>query len=565
MSTDGLADLEALFHRVLDGTPAERAALLKQLRAEQPALHAEVLALLAAHETHGPVDELSELVNREANPVPASSALPERVGAYRVVELIAQGGMGSVYLAQRADGQFDQRVALKLMRSDMDDAYLRDRFLDERRILARIEHPNIARLLDGGFTENGQPYFAMEYVEGQPIDRYCAAHALSLRVRLALFRTVCLAVQFAHQNLVVHRDIKPANVLVAADGTVKLLDFGIARLVDPQLLPDTEARTRVGLRLLTPEYASPEQKAGEVVTTASDVYQLGLMLRQLITDSTAVPPDTSRGVPRDVLLIMGMATREEPARRYASAEQLAGDVNRYLNDMPVSARPDTVMYRTARFVSRHRFGVATAAAGVILLAGFAITTTLQGRRTARERDRAEQVTALLTSFFEASNPRVTRGDTLSVRDVLDRGATRVRSELREQPETQAALLYNLGIVYRQLGLLEQARTLFAEAMAVRRHVLPARHRDLTNSVRMMGITWTELGKPDSAVPLLREAANLVGRNDGKTSIAYANTIRDLAYGLQVANQGDEADQLYRQALAIHRVRRDTSNRDVATV
>ncbi len=565
MSTDGLAALEAVFHQVLDGTPAERAALLQQLRADQPALHAEVLALLAAHETPGPLDALGELVGGTGEPAPASFPLPERIGAYRVVELIARGGMGSVYLAQRADGQFEQRVALKLVRSDLDDPHLRDRFLDERRILARIEHPNIARLLDGGFAETGQPYFVMEYVEGEPIDRYCTTHKLSLRARLGLFRTVCGAVHVAHQHLVVHRDIKPANVLVAADGTVKLLDFGIAKLLDPELFPESEARTRAGLRLLTPEYASPEQKTGTAVTTASDVYQLGLMLRQLVIGSATEPPDTNhqRGVPRDVLLIMAAATREEPARRYASADQLSADVDRFLNGMPVSARPDTFLYRTSRFTSRHRYGVATAAAGVLLLAGFAVTTSMQGRRTARERDRAEQVTALLTSFFEANNPRVNRGDTLTVRDVLDRGAERVRNELRAQPETQAALLYNLGLVYRQLGLLEQARTLLTEALEIRRRVLPTRHRDLAASARMLGVTSSELGRPDSAVPLLREAAALVGRSEGNVSSAYAQAIRDLAYGLQIAGQREEAERLYHQALDIHRARGDTINLDVA--
>ena len=546
-----MAGLDELFHRALEFPPAARADWLRQLHTQNHPRHAELVELLAAHESTGPLDDLRAFVDRSSD----AADVPERIGAYQVVELIARGGMGAVYLGKRADGQFEQRVAIKLMRADMEDPLFREHFLNERRILARIEHPNISRLLDGGFTTAGQPYFVMEYVDGQPIDRYCEAHHLTLRARLELFRTVCQAVHHAHQYLVIHRDIKPANVLVGADGVAKLLDFGIARIIDADSTA-ARASTRPDMRLLTPEYASPELRSGEAVTTASDVFQLGLLLRRLVS---------ATGVPRDINLIIAKATREEAPRRYTSAEQLGDDVLRFLNGMPVIARPDTFAYRTSRFVARHRIGVGAATAAVALLAVFAVIASVQARRATRERDHAEQVVTLLTGIFEAGNPRAERNANITVRDVLDRGVQRVQADFRGPPETRATLLHNLSRVYRELGLLEQARGLAAEALELRRASLSAGARDLVHSEQMLGVILTELGRADSAVPLLRAAVAAEEQYRGVSSEDYTAAIRDLAYALQVAGKRDEADQTYHHALSVFRDRRDTAKVEFAQI
>ncbi|MEJ2218869.1 MAG: serine/threonine-protein kinase, partial [Gemmatimonadota bacterium] len=284
MDHDQWERAERLFAEALALPADERAAYVRGA-CDDPALCAEVLSLLEAHDATGPLDSIAEQLGAmaavHADP-PPPEPLPQRVGPYSVIRLIARGGMGAVYLAERAEEHFRYTVALKLLRRDLQSEELRRRFLSERQVLARISHPNIARLLDGGLTDSGQPYFVMEYVEGMPIDRYCDEHRLGVPERLRLFRTVCGAVRHAHRNLVVHRDLKPANILVTGEGEVKLVDFGIAKVLDPEAFPDDAPQTRVGQRLLTPEYASPEQLRGEPVNTASDVYQLGLLLCQLL-------------------------------------------------------------------------------------------------------------------------------------------------------------------------------------------------------------------------------------------------------------------------------------------
>ena len=350
----------------------------------------------------------------------AASWLGRRIGPYEIIEIIGEGGMGSVYRAARADEQYQKQVAIKIVKLGLDTPFALARFRAERQILANLEHPNIARLLDGGTTENGVPYVVMELIEGQPIDEYCDAHRLSLEGRLRLFRTVCLAVQYAHQHLVVHRDLKPGNILVTRDGTPKLLDFGIAKILDAGPIPGG-AETTIGfMRMLTPEYASPEQVRGEPVTTASDVYSLGVILFLLLTgrfpyqfdsrsadaivraicDTEPPKPSTaarkteengpstdaaqaqrkedisaeeeSRGkrskrLRGDLDNIVLMALRKDPQQRYASAEQFAEDIRRHLESLPVLARNDTLEYRISKFVTRHKAGTAATAAAVVIL------------------------------------------------------------------------------------------------------------------------------------------------------------------------------------------------------
>ena len=429
-----------LFRALCDLAPEERKKVLDKECAGDPELRADVESLLAHHDAPT-VTDMSGTVRDE------TTGQPRRIGPYRVLHELGRGGMGVVYLGVRDDDQFKQHVAIKVLKRGMDTDEILRRFELERQVLAALNHPGIARLYDGGVTEHGLPYFAIEYVDGQPLDDYCDTRRLRIDERLELFRLVCAAVHYAHQNLVVHRDLKPGNILVTSEGVPKLLDFGIAKLINPQLSMAAADPTRPDLRIMTPEYASPEQVRGNPITTASDVYALGVLLYELVTGhrpyrlhsrvkaeiervicevdpekpSTAIsrideddgaaadgsttsitpelvskvregrPQRLRRRLAGDIDNIVLMAMRKEPQRRYASAEQFAEDIRRHLNGLPVLARRDTAGYRLAKFVSRHRLGAAAAALIALLLVGGITTTMIAKQDATGQRDRAERM------------------------------------------------------------------------------------------------------------------------------------------------------------------------------
>jgi eukaryotic-like serine/threonine-protein kinase len=568
------ATIQQLFDAALERPVAERVAFVDGAT-DDAGVRAEVVALLAAYETDGRFDRLARDFARAASiptvdgdavqPVAESPELDERFGAYRLTQRLGRGGMGTVYLAERADGQYQQTVALKLLRRDLDEEDLRRRFLDERQILARVVHPGIARLLDGGIADDGRPWFAMEYIDGEPIDRYCAAHALAPRQRIALFRAVCDAVHFAHRNLIVHRDLKPSNILVTADGQVKLLDFGIAKLIDEESAT-TGPRTRAGIRLLTPEYASPEQQAGMPITTASDVYQLGVVLHELLV---GVRPDEERAprlrqdLPVDLRLILDVALRQEPERRYASADQLGEDLRRWLEQLPITARSESVAYRASRFVARHRVAMGAAAVGLVLVVGFAIAMAVQAGHAARERDRAERVSALLVDLFESADPAVARGDTITVHSVLERGVDRIRTGLAAEPEVQADLLGTIGRVFAGLGLHERARDLHDEELRIRERLGPRARPDVVDALDHAGIARVNAHDPAAGLPLLDEAHAIAIRLFGPRDPRTAAIGVDRAYALQVQGRRADARRLYEDAIAVHRARADGEPRLIA--
>ncbi len=407
--------LKQLFEQTLEEPADLRAAFLTAACGEDEALRAEVEALVLAHNAAGEFLETPAAAEMRLTPPRGSDDVVGRlVGPYRVVAEIGRGGMGAVYKARREGDDYTQEVALKLVPSGQTSARFAARFRQERRILAGLEHPHIARLIDGGTTDDGRPYYAMEFVDGRPLDVYCVEADLGLRARLELFGTICAAVSFAHRNLVVHRDLKPGNILVAADGSPKLLDFGIAKLLSADDAGEAE-HTATGMQLMTPEYASPEQVRGDPVTTATDVYALGVILYLLLTGRRPYefstrsaeeivrtvcyedprPPSAMvvaarRQISGDLDTIVLKALRKEPERRYKSVDELSEDVRRYLTGMTVGARPDTLRYRTTKFVTRHRGAVAGAVVAVLILVAGLAATTYQARIAEANRQRAER-------------------------------------------------------------------------------------------------------------------------------------------------------------------------------
>jgi serine/threonine-protein kinase len=576
--------IQTLFEAALEREPTERDAFLETACADDPDLLAEVRSLLAADaEAHPLLDSLAlDAIALPSDLLPPG-ILPsagERVGPYRIVEPLGHGGMGAVFLAERADGQFEQQVALKLIRGGAASAQIVQRFQSERQILARLQHPHIARLLDGGLTDDGQPYFAMEYVDGVPLDKHCTVHECSIEERLQLICTVCDAVQYAHRRLIVHRDLKPSNILVTGDGTVKLLDFGIAKMLagedDAENAP---ALTQTGRAVMTPAYAAPEQVRHALVTTATDVYALGVVLYELLTGqrpfdltdrspaeierivcnqtpdppSSVASPKRQRQLRGDLDTIVLKALRKEPERRYASAEQLAEDLQRYLEGRPVEARPDTVGYRTRKFIQRHRAGVAAASVVVVLIAALVSFYTV---RLAQERDRAQreaatatQVSTFLRDVFQSSDPSEAMGDTISVRTVLERGAERIDTDLEGQPDVQARLLDVVGEVYLNLGQYDEARPLLERALVLRRQMHGETHADVASSMDHLAFLYEKTGDYEEAEQLNRRALSMRRALHGEEHAAVAESLNRLAGVLMHKGTYEEAEPLYRQSLA----------------
>ncbi len=484
--------LAELHERASAAGPEERGALLAALRRSDPALAAELGAMLEATPTAAGLELESRLRRPEAI---ASLAAGERVGPWRLLRFLARGGMGEVYLAERADGAFDQQVAVKMLRPGVGSADLLERFRLERNLLARLEHPAIAPLLDAGATDDGRPYLALRYVEGRPITRYCEEMNLAPRRRAELFVELCRAVQFAHANLVVHRDLKPSNVLVDTAGRVQLLDFGIAKLLSPDD-PTSEPTRELELAPMTPQRAAPEQRRGEPATTATDVWALGILLHELLTGTlpraalasaasadAADSDDSGDGASpageqvhrsqlgRDLSAVVAHALEPLPRRRYGSAGELADDVQRWLRGEPVMARPDSLGYRALRFVGRHRIAVAASAAAVVALALSTAVSVARSHEAARQREaaasaagRSQAVVDLMVELFGGLDPTAGADlDTVRISALVALGAERA-NRLADQPDVQARLRHVLGRIQLErsawqsaLPLLQQAR------------------------------------------------------------------------------------------------------------
>jgi serine/threonine-protein kinase len=608
LSPEQWARIEGILDEVLDLDPAARASALDRACAGDLKLRAHVESLVAADAgaaafLETPAAEYAAGLVRAASvdgESPGEQEQPgDRIGPYRLIREIGRGGMGRVFLADRADGQFEQQVALKLVRSGQYGGEIRQRFLRERQILAQLQHPNIARLLDGGVTPDGRPYFAMEYVRGEAITTYCDARALGVDARLDLLIAVCEAVQFAHQNLVVHRDLKPSNTLITPEGQVRLLDFGIAKVLHEHDEEGAGATlTRLGSGPMTPEYAAPEQVRGEPVTTATDVYALGTLTYELLTGRgphklarlTAAEVEraiTGRDVERpsaalgrggtddgagapaaiakargtdlhrlrrqlkgDLDTIVLKALQKDPARRYATAGALVEDLQRYRRRLPIAARPDSVRYRTAKFIRRNAIGVtATALVLASLVAGL-IGTAWQARVASREAAKAQEVSRFLSSLFEVADPGRANASQITARELLDRGAARIESDLAAQPDVQAEMMLLLGRLYRQLSVFDRSEQLLEKSLALRRARFGSEHALVADTTAELARLRLEAGHPDDAERLHRETLALRRRLFGRDHPDLAKTMRDLALVLDFRGKYEEAETLQRDALAI---------------
>ncbi|HKJ02550.1 MAG TPA: tetratricopeptide repeat protein, partial [Longimicrobiales bacterium] len=598
------SQVEELFLEALELGSTERAAFLKDRCGHDPVLLAEVSSLLASADAPGLIPELAE-------ERPFGGRYPERIGSYRIVRPLGEGGMGVVLLAVREGQGFEQTVALKLIRGSFVDPLLARRLEEERRILALLEHPGIARLVDGGVTADGQPYYAMEYVRGEDILEYCDARELILEDRLRLFAQVCDAVYHAHQQLIVHRDLKPSNILVTPEGRPKLLDFGIAKNLEAVAPAEQTAQW------ITPAYASPEQVTGNVVSTLSDVYSLGVLLCELLSGFR--PYQTSNKAPAELIRIIGQdpsrrpselletgprapggdaagdgeapagpapdevarrrrstptrlaralrgeldlvvlkALAKEPHRRYESAWALGEDLRRYLEGRPLQARPDSAGYRMSKFVGRHRTLVGAAALLLVTLVGGVGGIVWQAGRTAQERDRAEveatraqQVTALMTDIFRLGDPTQSVGDTIGVRQVLEEGARRVDQNLGDDPVLQATLFLELARIYRNLGILREAERLGGRAVALREANEPGTLA-YADVLGFQGLVLRDVGLTDPSVDHLERAIALRERLLPAPDTALATLLAGLGWEVRDAGDSERAAALFSRALEIQR-------------
>ncbi|MBS0591091.1 MAG: serine/threonine protein kinase, partial [Proteobacteria bacterium] len=568
-----------IFDRVADLPPSQRNGLLDQLCAEDPALRESIESLLRADAAAAGFDhgfDSARVAAVRAWDEEAGETVGHGIGAWRVVRELGRGGMGVVLLVDRADGQYEQRAALKLIKRGMDSEAILARFLRERQILARLDHPHIARLLDGGIADDGRPFFVMEYVEGLPLIDYCNAHAADVASRIELFVQVCAAVQFAHGRLVVHRDIKPTNILVTAQGEAKLLDFGIAKLTNARSADTVTALWRDSP--LTPAYAAPEQLRGEAASVASDVYALGGVLYELLAGKrpfgsndaptleemrrlveTTPPPAPSAVVVRDAPVpgkvlrgdldtIVLKAMQRDPARRYATVEALAADLHRYRQGLPISARRDSATYRVGKFIGRHRLGVAASVAFVVVLMAGVVLALWQERQKAREAQAAQEVTNFLVGLFAGADPELTRGSRLSAQDLLDQGSEKLNAQADIGPLVRARLLHTIAHTYAALGLYDRALPLARQALALRRAQGGNASLDSAESADELGTIHLSKGEYDKAEPLLREALQTQRDALAADAPAVIASLGNVAALMQDRGDFAGADRLYRQAL-----------------
>ena len=589
LTPDQWARISPLLDEALELHPQERAAWLRSLQSRDAELASAVQTLLKEQQ------ELQQERFLESTALPRVSGLiGQTVGAYTLVSQIGQGGMGTVWLARRSDGRFERQAAVKFVSLALSGHATQQRFRREGSILGRLTHPHIADLLDAGITAEGQPYLILEYVDGKAIDQYCDQHKLDVDARVRLFLDVLGAVEHAHANLIVHRDLKPSNVLVTSNGEVKLLDFGIAKLLEGEGQSGAATLlTHESGSALTPQYAAPEQLSNQPVTTGTDVYALGVLLYVLLTSQHPAgpgahspaelmkaaletePPRTSvavafthdnttaearsttpeklvRQLRGDLDTIVGKTLKKSPQERYASVTALADDLHRYLKHEPISARPDTASYRLRKYVRRHRVGVALAGGLVLLLAVFSIVQAIELRRITRERDRADHVTKFITDMFRAADPGQTHGRTVTARDVLDEAKKQVDLTLVKEPGLQAEMMAVIGAAYGEMDIYATARPLLERAIEVGKRVNGPQNRSVLSSEDRLGRLLVQQGEFREADRYLSEAVGTARRSLGEKSPITLDGMSDLGYLRLLEGRKAEALDLSRRAFEVRR-------------
>jgi serine/threonine protein kinase len=576
----------------LEREPSERIAFLDQACAQNSELRPEVESLLAAH---ADADGLSE--HPWTTKVTEAAGESKIVGPYRLIRELGVGGMGQVWLAEQTE-PVQRNVAVKLIRAGMYDAAVVQRFQSERQSLALMDHPAIAKVFDAGATPAGQPYFAMEYVDGLPITEYCDREKLGIRDRLELFIQVCQGVQHAHQKAIIHRDLKPSNVLVVeVDGKPmpRIIDFGLAKATAPAM-PGETLFTQVGTFLGTPGYISPEQADPEVqdVDTRTDVYSLGVVLYELLTgflpfdttlwkkqrldevlrqlrDTDPQSPSTKVSTNRDtstaraeargtearqlVTLLRGdldwitlKALDKDRERRYGTSLALAADLENYLQNRPVEARPASAAYRVRKYVRRHAVAVAVASGAAMLLIAFAATQAVQLRRTTRERDRADRITEFMTSMFKVADPSEARGNSITAREILDKSSNEIDTGLANDPQLQVRLMGTMGEVYTNLGLYSKAQKTLEGAVAAAHRLGDTSDASAFNSANMLSYVMIQQGKSADAEKMLRETIDSEQRGLGPEHPTTLTAKRFLAFALESEGRYDEAEKIQRGVL-----------------
>ncbi len=596
MTADAWKKLEEAFQRALSLEGSAREAVVDDFGRNEPDLVQQLRDLLRADSASDtdfrqPIEAAVESLSNDI----VDPWVGRDVGPWTILERLAGGGMGAVFLAERSDKHYKQVVAVKVMAAQLLGRDAISRFKAERQILANLNHPFIAKLIDGGSTDDGLPYLVMEYIEGLPIDEHCDTRKLGIDQRLALLRNVCTAVNYAHRNLVVHRDLKPSNILVDGEGNPKLLDFGIAKLLEAGRFGQTIAMTREGARAMTPEYASPEQVRGEPISIATDVYALGVLLYRLMTgqspygptlpssreyekaivDTDPLKPSTvvtsrdtrseigeqrntsaerlRRRLQGDLDNIALMALQKDPERRYATASDLSDDIERYLHDEPVRARGDNWLYKSRKFVVRNAKGLSVAAIVLIGVVGLTSFYTLQ---LADERNRAnqaaaesDQVATFLTGLFASASPHEAKGESITAIDLLERGAEQIDS-LSDQPQLQAELSRIMASSYTALGETERSIPMLRQAVAAMELAQPRDEISIAYSLHDLAEAYRQSGQLDLAEENLRRALELRINNMGPEHGLIGYTMARLGVVLQDDRRPDEALALQRRGLEI---------------
>ena len=570
--------IEEIVQSAIDCAVPQRSALLESACGDDRELRREVDSLLALHEEDGftrspAFTEAVKVLEQRTEKLNEG----RRIGTYRVLREIGRGGMGTVYLAARDDDAFQKLVAIKIIRRGLDTDDILQRFRSERQILAILDHPNIARLLDGGTTSDGLPYFVMEYIEGEPIDLYCEQRKLTITERLKLFQGVCAAVSYAHQNLVIHRDIKPGNVLVTKEGIPRLLDFGIAKLLAPGAAAGE--MTATGVRPLTPEYASPEQVRGEMITTASDVYALGVLLYRLLTGErpyrfpTSSPVEMERAIcekepgkpsdrtPKELrALIKGdldtvvlKALQKEPRRRYPSVEQFSEDIRRHLVNLPVTARPDTRGYRASKFFQRNKAWVAMGAITSLSLLGGIGASLWQAYIARIEQAKTAGMNTFLQEMVSGTwRTANQRGSEATVADMLADAAQRVDTELSDQPAVKAEMLLTIGEAYQRQAKYDLAERYLHKGYELNLKLYGSDARQTAAAMHALAGDDYLLGDYAAANSWFQKALPIYRRrvNDRDFDMRQMPAIlSDAAFAARAVGRLDEAERLWREALA----------------